>query len=87
MGKQPLATAPSEFDIAIMKERDDYRSTLEEIANPIAAIQARAKRDGLQVDGHMAVVIADDPYYLKGLAKKTLEAYALSRPPREAPHG
>lgn len=54
-------------------EIERLRSALKEIANPIAAIQERAKRDGHRIDGRAAITIADDPYYLKGLAKKALE--------------
>ena len=54
-------------------EIERLRAALEDISNPIAAIQARAKRDGMLVNGSMAVMLCDDPHYLRGIAKKALE--------------
>jgi hypothetical protein len=32
-----------------------------------------AKREGLQLNGHMAVAMADSPAYLKDLAQKAID--------------
>ena len=46
--------------------------TLKQIANPIAAFQEKADEAGSKLDGQMAVALANDPEYLKGIAKETL---------------
>lgn len=49
-----------------------YRAALERIANPIAHMQRRAEAEGLVLNGMMAVAMASDHNYLKGLAKEAL---------------
>lgn len=51
----------------------DMLEALSEIAFPIMAIQLRAERDGMQVNGVMAVQIASDANYLRDIARKALE--------------
>jgi hypothetical protein len=55
---------------------------LEHIANPIGHFQARAKAEG-SVLSHMALQIASDPNYLKGVAS---DALALLRQPAPRKH-
>lgn len=47
---------------------------LEDIANPIGALQRYAKAQGRQLDGHMAVQLSKDPGYIKGMASDALAA-------------
>jgi uncharacterized protein (UPF0335 family) len=48
-------------------------AALQRIANPIAWIQDEAKRTGYEVNGYMAVRLADDPNYLRGIAREALK--------------
>jgi hypothetical protein len=45
---------------------------LEDIANPIGALQRYAKSQGRQLDGRVAVQLSKDPGYLKGMASDAL---------------
>lgn len=45
---------------------------LEDIANPVAALQRYAKKQNRVLDGHVAVQLAKDPYYLQGMASDAL---------------
>lgn len=49
-----------------------YREALDEIVNPIAAMQRRADAAGGRIDGMMANQIAKDAYYLRGIAAAAL---------------
>lgn len=53
-------------------EVERMREALDEIANPIAAIQRRAKKVGAIVDGGTAVFLSNDVGYLKGIARSAL---------------
>lgn len=53
---------------------------LEDIANPIGALQRYAKEQGRQLDGHMAVQLSKDPYFIQGMASDALAV--LGRPSR-----
>ncbi len=57
-----------------MTGQDAFREALEEIVNPIAAMQRRAEAEGAKIDGIMANVLARDPEYLKGIARAALAA-------------
>lgn len=54
------------------EENKRLRAALEEIANPIAAFQRKAKAEGAKVNGSMAVMLSNDPGYLKEIARKAL---------------
>lgn len=54
------------------KEIERLRAALEEIANPIAAMEARAKADGMRLNGGGAVALSNDPNYLKQIARDAL---------------
>lgn len=56
---------------------------LEDIANPIGALQRYAKEQGRQLDGHMAVQLSKNPGYLSGLAS---DALAILRQPAPDSH-
>lgn len=45
---------------------------LEDIANPVAALQRYAAENGRKLDGHAAVYLSKDPGYLKGMASDAL---------------
>lgn len=49
------------------------RAGLDEICHPIVAMRRRAEAEGAKLDGHMAVALANDPHYLAGIARATLE--------------
>lgn len=51
------------------------RDALEEIINPIAAMQARLK-EGEMLDGNMAHMLAKDPEYLRSIARAALTGEA-----------
>lgn len=51
---------------------ETLREALEEIANPILAMQLRAKAEGYKLDGMIASMLAKDPEYLKGIARAAL---------------
>lgn len=53
-------------------ENAGMRDALEEVAEPIAAIQKRAKEVGAIVDGGTAVYLSNDAGYLKGIARAAL---------------
>ena len=64
-----------ELDLHVADLEDEnkrLRSALKAIANPILHMQEEAKRQGMQLDGHMAIAMANDPEYLKKLAEKAL---------------
>lgn len=62
-----------EFD-RIVNERDRYRKALEDILDPIGEMQRRAEAEGseLRVDGISAVYLANNPTYLREIARKAL---------------
>lgn len=54
-------------------ERIDFlERTLAKIANPIPAMQEEADDIGAKLNGQMAVTLANDPEYLRKLAKDAL---------------
>jgi len=53
---------------------DTLRKALEEIVNPISAMQERAKVQGNTLNGMMANYLARDPEYLRGIARAALAA-------------
>lgn len=59
---------------------DALREALEEIVAPIAAMQKRAADEDRRIDGMMANALARDPEYLRGIARKALEARAALSP-------
>jgi hypothetical protein len=66
-------------DAALMIEQlraknEKLRRSLERIANPISALQARAKAEGCLLNGAMAVSLSNDAGYLKDIARSALEA-------------
>lgn len=54
---------------------------LEDIANPVGALQRYAKSQGRQLDGYAAVQLSRDPGYLKGMASDAL-ATLRRQPPQ-----
>lgn len=50
------------------------REALEEIKNPIAAMKRRAEAAGGQLARNMAFMLANDPNYLKEIARAALKA-------------
>jgi hypothetical protein len=51
---------------------EEMVNALEQIAEPIAALQKYAKKEGRKLDGHMAVQLSTDPHYLRGIASAVL---------------
>jgi hypothetical protein len=54
------------------------REALEEIVHPIAAMQTFAKENGLQLDGAVALALANDPEYLRRIARTALATSACA---------
>jgi len=54
-------------------ENAELRAALWKIANPIAAMQ-RDVPEGHDFNGHMAIAIADKPYYYTDIARAALDA-------------
>jgi hypothetical protein len=52
-------------------------NALHEIVEPVKAMEARAKEMGHVLDGPMAVRLADDPEFLRGVARHALERWSL----------
>jgi hypothetical protein len=52
------------------------KNALEEIVDPIKFMQDRAKAEGMQLDGRVAVSLAENANYLQGIARKALAALA-----------
>ena len=65
-----LASAPAPH----LTGRDAFREALEEIVNPIAAMQRKAEAEGAKIDGMMANALSRNPEYLKGIASAALAA-------------
>jgi len=49
------------------------RLALQDIVDPIAALRRYAKERGCELDGHVAVQLANDPHHLKGIARAALK--------------
>jgi hypothetical protein len=63
----------AKLEVAKLKEENaKLREALDRIARPIWWMQQDAKRDGCQINGAMAVVLADSGNYLRGIAEKAL---------------
>ena len=60
----------------VTSERDTYKLALVEIESPIKIMQQRAKVNGTQINGQMAVALSNDAYYLKDLATTALRKQA-----------
>ena len=56
----------------LRKQLENAREALEQIADPIGHAQKIAKDGGMSIDGHMAVRLANDAEYLKGIATRGL---------------
>ena len=54
------------------KQLENAREALDQIADPIGHAQKIAKDGGMSIDGHMAVRLANDAEYLKGIATRGL---------------
>jgi len=63
-GGKMLIDGKTELEFAIQ--------ALEDIANPIGALQRYAEKQGRKLDGHVAVQLSNDPGYLKGMASDAL---------------
>jgi hypothetical protein len=50
---------------------------LENIASPIAYLQAEAKKNGAVLDGSKAVELSNDPNFLKQIAEKAIREINL----------
>jgi hypothetical protein len=74
--KSAIASEQLTFDISarLLKERDRFRDALREIVDPISAMRQLAADEGARLDGMMAVTLAKDPEYLKGIARAALAA-------------
>ena len=60
-------------DLATLrKQLENAREALDQIADPIGHAQKIAKDGGMSIDGHMAVRLANDAEYLKGIATRGL---------------
>lgn len=63
---------------------DDNRyleAALQRIINPIKFMAEDAKRDGMLLDGPMAVTLSSDPAFLKQIAKEALARLTPVVPP------
>lgn len=69
----PLRKAAAEIT-RLQAEVDRLREALEEIADPISAMQTHAEVQGVGLDGMMANILAKDPEYLKAIARAALTA-------------
>lgn len=58
---------------------------LEDIANPVAALQRYANEHGRELDGHLAVQLSKDPGYLKGMASDALATLRVAAPHHKCP--
>jgi hypothetical protein len=63
-----------ERTLAAENEAAVFRTALEAITNPIAAMQRHAEAEGAKLDGMMANLLARDPEYLKEIARAALAA-------------
>lgn len=48
-------------------------SALRRIADPVGYLQIEAKKNGMILEGNIAVALSNDPNYLKGIAKAALK--------------
>lgn len=60
---------------AIRAERDEYKTVLQYIANPIKAMREECDKQGMIFNGAMATVIADNVYHSRDKAKQVLDRY------------
>jgi hypothetical protein len=60
----------------LKKENARLREALDRISRPVWWIQEDAKLEGSKVNGHMAIALASDPHYLRGIAEKALSKEA-----------
>lgn len=56
-----------------MTKEQVYKEALEHILNPIAHLQKQAENSGDRFNGHVALVLSNDPEYLKEVAERALE--------------
>lgn len=57
----------------LQEENQRLKEALNQIAYPIKHAQIEAEKAGAQLDGHMAVMISNDPAYLQGIAQNALK--------------
>lgn len=62
----------AEQPASLSSELDRLREALEEIINPVEFLRRRADAAGSKLDGFMAITLAKDPEYLKGIARAAL---------------
>lgn len=55
-----------------ISELDRLREALEEIVKPVEFMRRRADAAGSKLDGFMAITLAKDPEYLRGIARAAL---------------
>lgn len=70
---------------AALKEIDRLNEALDHIANPIAHMQAEAKRYGMKLNGQMAVQLAADAHYLREIAQKAMRPVSPESSKHEEP--
>jgi hypothetical protein len=62
-------------EIELLKEDNrKLKEALEYIQNPIKKFQEDADRDGMKLDGCMAVALSKDPVFLQEIARKAIES-------------
>lgn len=59
--------------LELLEEVERLRAALEEIADPIRFLEQRARAEGAQLDGMMAVRLAEDPSRPRLIARAALE--------------
>jgi hypothetical protein len=59
---------------------EQLTAALEEIANPIAAMQRRAAQEGHALNGPAAIALSDDPAHLKSIARAALSKASETQP-------
>lgn len=55
-------------------ENTRLREALDEIVNPIKYMQQTAQKEGLNLNGEMAITLSKEPSYLKRIAEKALNS-------------
>lgn len=50
-----------------------YKEALKKIANPVKYLEDEAKKIGANLNGHIAVELANDANYLRGIAINALK--------------
>jgi len=68
--KQPFGY--DRLKITTMTKEEIALEALENIASPIAYLQAEAKKNGATLDGSKAIELSNDPSFLKQIAEKAM---------------